>query len=190
MNRRPCPCAIRRATNDPNRHSLSETDTGCRSSFRSLWRDRREFPADGLHACLLESTLAETPATFMAGGLDAALFLSSIAGAQSNSYARDKRIGTLALRAYGERVGGRAFGKPETMPPRSASSCRSTSAPGAEHRWHRPCSLSVVTPLGRRSAGRQPLPSSFIPGGRRTVASRHAFLFHQHAARSLALRPA
>jgi hypothetical protein len=38
----------------------------------------------------------------MAGGLDAALFLSSIAGAQSNSYARDKRIGRLALRAYGE----------------------------------------------------------------------------------------
>jgi len=97
MNRRPCPCAIRRATNDPNRHSLSETNTGCRPSFSITLRDRREFRLTDYTRVSWQSTLAETPATFMAGGMpDAALFFSSITGAHSNKLCQDERIARLA----------------------------------------------------------------------------------------------
>jgi len=125
MNRRPCPCAIRRATNDPNRHSLSETDTGCRSSLSITLRDRRESRLTDYTRVSWQSTLAEAPATFMVGGRpDAALFLSSIIGAHSNSYAGRKDREARAVRAYSERVGGRAFGKLERChrDPRRAAS--------------------------------------------------------------------
>jgi len=191
MNRRPSPCAIRRATNDPNRHSLSETDTGCRPSFSITLRDRREFRLDGLHACLLAIDVSRN-ACDVHGGRDAGRGAVSLVDHRRaiKQLCQDERIARLAPCARTARelvdvllkAGNDAAAIRVELP-------RPDSAPAAEDRWHPPCSLSVVTPLGRRSAGRQPLPSSFIPGGRRTVASRHAFLFHQDAARSLALRP-
>jgi hypothetical protein len=129
MNRRPCPCAIRRATNDPNRHSLSETNTGCRSSFSITLRDRREFPADTLHACLLAIDVGQASPTFMVGGMLTRRCFSRRSHARNQTVMRGRKDREArAVRAYSERVGGRAFGKPETMPRRFASSCLAPSA--------------------------------------------------------------